>query len=227
MKVLSLFANVGFGEFFFEENGLEVVVANELLQNRVDLYKRMYPKTKSVICGDICDEDIQSKIISDCQKFGPIDLIVATPPCQGMSVANATKKLNDPRNKLIVHAMEIFNKVGARYMLIENVPQMPKTFIYHKGKAVNIVDYINSVLPKNYKCISEVLNAKNYGTPQSRKRSISLISKDFLGHAAYASLLTISEGTATNEPANNILFFIKFLLFMFLLKVYINNQLFC
>ncbi len=178
MKVLSLFANVGFGEFFFEENGLEVVVANELLQNRVDLYKRMYPKTKSVICGDICDEDIQSKIISDCQKFGPIDLIVATPPCQGMSVANATKKLNDPRNKLIVHAMEIFNKVGARYMLIENVPQMPKTFIYHKGKAVNIVDYINSVLPKNYKCISEVLNAKNYGTPQSRKRSISLISKD-------------------------------------------------
>ena len=125
MKVLSLFANVGFGEFFFEENDLEVVVANELLQNRVSLYKLLNPNTNSVICGDICDDKIKKEILEACLKNGPIDLIVATPPCQGMSIANAIKKPNDPRNKLIIHAMEIFSKISAKYMLIENVPQMP------------------------------------------------------------------------------------------------------
>ena len=176
MKVLSLFANVGFGESYFANNNINVVVANELLQDRVNFYRLLHPNTNSVICGDICEPKVKDDIITACNKHGPIDLIVATPPCQGMSVANATKHPNDPRNKLIIHAMEIFKKVSANYMLIENVPQMPKTFISHNGKAVNIIDYINKSLPQGYKCISEVLNAKHFGSPQSRKRSISLIS---------------------------------------------------
>lgn len=176
MKVLSLFANVGFGEFYFKQNNIDVVVVNELLQDRVDFYKLLHPNTKSVICGDICETKVKQDIIKACKKYGPIDLIIATPPCQGMSVANATKHPNDPRNKLIIYAMQIFNAISAKYMLIENVPQMPKTFISHNNKAVNIIDYINSVLPKGFKCISEVLNAKHFGSAQSRKRSISLIS---------------------------------------------------
>lgn len=176
MKVLSLFSNVGFGEFFFKDHDIQVVVANELLEDRVDFYKLLHPNTNAVISGDICNPAIKKNIIEACNKHGPIDLILATPPCQGMSVANATKHPNDPRNKLIIHAMEIFNEVSAKYMLIENVPQMPKTFIYYKNKVVNIIDYINLVLPEGYKCISEVLNAKHFGSPQSRKRSISLIS---------------------------------------------------
>lgn len=176
MKVLSLFANVGFGEFYFEQNDINVVVANELLEDRADFYKLLHPNTNSVICGDICNPSTKQSIIDACNEHGPIDLILATPPCQGMSVANATKHPNDPRNKLIIHAMDIFNQISAKYMLIENVPQMPKTFISHNNKAVNIIDYINSVLPQGYKCISEVLNAKYFGSPQSRKRSISLIS---------------------------------------------------
>lgn len=178
MKVLSLFANVGFGECYFNNNNLEVVVANELLKNRADFYKLLNPNTNSVICGDICDKKIKKEITEECLKYGPIDLIIATPPCQGMSVANAIKKPNDPRNKLIIHAMEIFNQISAKYMLIENVPQMPKTFVFHNNKAVNIIDYINSAIPNDYKCFSQVLNAKYFNSPQSRKRSISLISKN-------------------------------------------------
>jgi DNA (cytosine-5)-methyltransferase 1 len=178
MKILSLFSNVGFGESYLSELGHEVVVSNELLPDRVEFYKKLNPNTKEVICGDICVQSVQSKIIKACEKYGPIDIIIATPPCQGMSVANAQKESNDVRNRLIVQAMSIFNKVSPKYMLIENVPQMAKTYINYRKKAINIVDFINSKLPKDFKCRWDILNGKDYKTPQSRSRSICLISKD-------------------------------------------------
>lgn len=177
MKVLSLFANVGFGELYFKKHNFNVVVANELLSDRVDFYKKLHPDTNEVICGDIRDANVKDSIVVSCEKFGPIDMVVATPPCQGMSIANATKKSNDLRNTLITHAMDIFNRVNARYMLIENVPQMGKTYINYEGNVVNIIDFIQSQIPDNYICHYNVLNAKDYGTPQSRSRSICLISE--------------------------------------------------
>ena len=178
MKILSLFSNVGFGEVYLSDLGHEVVVANELLKDRVDFYKKLHPSTKDVVCGDICSQSVQNKILKSCDDHGPIDIIIATPPCQGMSVANAQKESDDIRNRLIVHAMNIFNKVKPKYMLIENVPQMGKTYINYRKKAINIIDFINSKLPNNFSCKYRVLNGKDYGTPQSRKRSICLISKN-------------------------------------------------
>lgn len=212
MKVLSLFANVGLGEFYFKSAGFNVVVANELLADRVEFYKKLHPDTDKVIQGDISNNLIREEIVNACNEFGPIDLIVATPPCQGMSVANALKKPDDDRNKLVVHALDIFNKVGANYMLIENVPQMAKTFINHNGSAVNIIDYINKSIPSTHKCICNTLNAKHLGSPQSRRRSISLISpngswkhpsidatvqtlRDVIGH-----LPSLSNGEHSNLP---------------------------
>lgn len=178
MKILSLFANVGFGEFFLEKHGFDVVVTNELLQDRVDFYKELYPHAENVICGDICNNDIQSKIINTCKEVGPIDIVLATPPCQGMSLANATKASDDPRNTLIVHAMDIFKAVDAKYMLIENVTNMPNTYIYHPDYGqIKIIDYIQEVIPEGFKCITQVVDGKYFNTPQERKRSITLISK--------------------------------------------------
>jgi DNA (cytosine-5)-methyltransferase 1 len=178
MKVLSLFANVGFGEFYFKDHGFDVVVANELLQDRVDFYKKLHPDTPNVICGDICDSNVRDSIIEACSKAGPIDMVMATPPCQGMSVANALKAPDDIRNTLIVYAMDIFERVGAKYMLIENVPGMINTHINYNNKAVRIIDFINDKLPNNYKCNTKVLNGKHFGSAQSRSRSICLISEN-------------------------------------------------
>lgn len=178
MKVLSLFANVGFGEFYLQENGFEVVVMNELLQDRVDFYNDFYGHAGQTICGDICDPDIKDQIINACTEHGPIDLIIATPPCQGMSIANAQRGSDDIRNKLIVHAMDLFDSLKAKYMLIENVPAMPKTYINYEGEALSISDFINKKIPSNYTCNIKVLNGKHFGTAQSRSRSICLISEN-------------------------------------------------
>ena len=178
MKVLSLFANVGFGEYYFDSNGFDVVVANELLDDRVEFYKKFNSNSTNLITGDIAEQIIKNNIISSCLQHGNIDLIMATPPCQGMSIANAQKDKDDVRNTLIVHAMEVFNKIKPKYMLIENVPQMGKTFINYEGETINILKFIKSQLPDGFECHCKVLNAKNFGTAQSRSRTICLISKN-------------------------------------------------
>lgn len=57
MKGLSLFVNVGIAETYLEELGLDIVVANELLENRCKFYKHCHPNTE-VICGDITNDNI-------------------------------------------------------------------------------------------------------------------------------------------------------------------------
>ena len=180
MKALSLFGNVGFGEIFFEQNGIDVVVANELHQDRCDFYKKLHPNT-NVICGDITEQEIKDRIyeaLPDAIFDEGIRLIIATPPCQGMSVANAKRMESDPRNSLIIHAMDVFNDLMPDYMLIENVSGMANTWINVKGDIVNIIKYIESRLPSPWKLNHDVLDAKNYRTPQSRKRFIGLISRN-------------------------------------------------
>ena len=175
MDALSLFANVGFGDIYLDQIGIKVRISNELYQDRCDFYKELHPDTK-VICGDICDIKTKKEIYNTASKFN-IDLIIATPPCQGMSVANAKRLDSDPRNLLIIHAMDVFNHIKPNYMLIENVSGMANTWINVDGNIVNIVEYIKSRLPSPWELKYDTLNAKDYNTPQSRKRFIGLISK--------------------------------------------------
>lgn len=177
LNILSLFSNVGFGEALLNKSEFKVLFSNEIEENRCDLYKKLHPQS-SCICGDIADYKIRSNLVNQCLNHSEkIDLVIATPPCQGMSAANALKTPNDSRNLLIVYALEIFNSINAKYMLIENVPQMPKTYINRNNCVVKISDYIKSAIPKEMEAIFYTLDSKNFGIPQSRKRSICLISK--------------------------------------------------
>ena len=45
IKGLSLFSNAGIGELYLKEAGVDIVVANELLEKRAEVYKTLHPKT--------------------------------------------------------------------------------------------------------------------------------------------------------------------------------------
>ena len=64
MKVLSLFANVGFGEYYFDESGFDVVVANELLEDRVEFYNKFHSNSADLIAGDIAKQTTKNNIIN-------------------------------------------------------------------------------------------------------------------------------------------------------------------
>ncbi len=172
---LSLFANAGIAETYLSEIGFDVVVANEIDVQRALLYKHFHPDTNMII-GDIRNRGIKNEIYQECNKTY-IDFIIATPPCQGMSSAGKMDP-RDPRNHLITDAIEIIKKLKPKYVFIENVPEQLITSINYKNKSILIPDYIKISLEDYYTFNNDfIINAKDYGIPQSRERAIFLLTR--------------------------------------------------
>lgn len=173
MKALSLFANVGVAETYLEEIGVEVVLANELLEERANFYRHLYPNHE-MITGDITQPKIFNSIVKKAKAVG-IDLIMATPPCQGMSIAGHNSPY-DERNSLIKYAVDTVEKIKPKYVFLENVPQQIKTPIDYNSERMMIPEYIEKRLRGKYKFNSKrITNAMYYGVPQRRERTVMLL----------------------------------------------------
>ena len=141
IKGTSLFSNVGIAETYLERNGIDIVVANELLPERSRFYEFLHPNTE-VITGDITKKEIFDEVVKK-SLDNNIEFLLATPPCQGMSVAGKMDE-TDPRNSLIIKAVEFIKIVKPKNVIIENVPTMLNTSIIVNGEKTKIVDYICS-----------------------------------------------------------------------------------
>lgn len=176
---LSLFANVGIAEALFSDIGVRISVANELLEKRAQFYKEVYPET-DVICGDITDDNVREQIVAKSLKHG-VNFIIATPPCQGMSVAG-NRDPNDPRNQLIFYAIDVIRRINPDFIMLENVPRQLATKIRVGKSLVRIPDYIKAELGDQYTFNSETLaKAKDFSVPQLRERNIFLLVKKTYG----------------------------------------------
>ncbi len=173
LRGLSLFANVGIGETFLKDVDVDIVVANELIEKRADFYRHLYQES-IMIQGDITDGEIFDNVINSA-KQKRVNFLLATPPCQGMSVAGKMRE-DDPRNRLIIQVVKAIHKLKPDYIIIENVPRMPETYIIVNGENIKIKDYLKREL-QEYTINSQNVDFADYGVPQHRKRSISLISK--------------------------------------------------
>lgn len=179
VNALSLFANVGIAETYLKDIGVDVVVANEIDPKRVNFYKHLYPGT-NMIEGDITDAAIKKKII-DSSKEKDVELILATPPCQGMSTAGKMDKW-DVRNTLVCHAIDIVKAIKPKYVFLENVPQQLSTKIKYDGKIMYIPEYVKQELEDEYVFNDNyVVEASEYGVPQYRERAIMLLVRRDLG----------------------------------------------
>ncbi|MBO5025140.1 MAG: DNA cytosine methyltransferase [Bacteroidaceae bacterium] len=173
-NILSLFANIGVAEAYLERIGFHVAVANELVKRRAVLYSKIYPHTE-MICGDITVSSTYNKVIETSRKHG-IDIIIATPPCQGMSTAGEQKE-NDERNKLILPAIDAILELSPQYAMIENVSNFINTSIEYEGDRKLLVDIIKEKLGQLYTISFNIINTEDYGVPQSRERMIILLSR--------------------------------------------------
>lgn len=174
MNAVSLFANIGVAEAYLDSIGINVLVANELIERRAKLYSQIYPQT-DMICGDISNRDTFEEIVDACKKK-KVDIVMATPPCQGMSTAGQQEE-NDERNNLIIPVIEIVDRVSPKYVFIENVPMFYNTEIKYKKKRILIPELIKKRLGKIYNIHPYVIDTKDYSVPQTRERAIMLLSK--------------------------------------------------
>lgn len=179
IRAVSLFSNVGIAETYFEDLGIHVAVANELLPQRADFYRHLYPNTE-MITGDITDPSIYNRVISTA-KQAKVDFLIATPPCQGMSIAGEMNPY-DERNSLIKYAIDAILDLRPTYVLIENVTQQLTTPILYNGKEILIPEYIEARIGDFYNINKDkVIDTMDYGVPQMRRRAIFLCASKETG----------------------------------------------
>lgn len=185
---LSLFSGGGIAETYFEEIGIHIAVANELLPERADFYQRTHPSTE-MICGDITDESIFDTVMQKAQEAGA-KFLLATPPCQGMSTLGKREYISDKRNSLVHYVLKAIDLMQPEYVLIENVPKFIELLYNPDGttydpeqsdeKPYCIVDLLQKLYSEKYIVEMKVLNAMNYSVPQSRPRAIIKMYKEGL-----------------------------------------------
>ena len=93
LTYISLFSCAGVGCFGFKKAGFECIATNELIERRLEVQKfnNKCKYESGYICDDITTEETKNKIFDEIAKWEKsgndrVDVLIATPPCQGMSV---------------------------------------------------------------------------------------------------------------------------------------------
>ena len=102
---------------------------------------------------------------------GRIDLLLGGPPCEGHSTSNNLTRRSDPRNAYYVLMPALAVALGAKAVVVENVPgiEHDSQGILEQSKAL-----FESV---GYYIDESIVNALDVGLPQTRKRHILIASK--------------------------------------------------
>ena len=153
-KAISLFSGCGGSDFALQKLGYDIVWANDIWQTACDTYKENIKGSK-IECGDI----------RDFENFPPADLLVGCYPPQGYTQGGKRKWKTDDRNYLYREFDRVLREVLPKAFVVENVNGM----VFGENR-----DLLNNQLTRyraaGYRVKWSVLNAKDYGVPQNRRR---------------------------------------------------------
>ena len=172
MNIIDLFAGCGGLSTGFEMAGFNIPVAIEKDEWASETYKANHPNTK-VITEDITKITDPKSILPNKMN---IDGIIGGPPCQGFSLSGK-RDPKDPRNSLFMDFVRFIKEIKPKFFMMENVPGIlsMKTASNEFVRDLILDEYDNAGYNAQYK----ILNAAEYGVPQSRTRVIFIgIRKD-------------------------------------------------
>lgn len=183
---ISFFSNAGIGDMGVESAGVRILIANELIEKRAKTYQANHKNTE-VIIGDI-NKITNEQFIGYKKKFPKeeVFLMVATPPCQGVSTAGRRNQF-DIRNQLIKPTVKAIKKLKPLWIWMENVPTYDKITIpdceeivadNEEYVRITIIDYLKKhLVPEGYKIEYRLLDTKDFGLPQSRRRLFFIMTR--------------------------------------------------
>ena len=171
-NILDLFCGAGGFSYGLHKNrNFKTVVALDFNEKAAETFKNNMPDTK-VIVGDISDTEIKKLVIEESKKR-KVNMIIGGPPCQGFSLKGKKLGLNDPRNFLFLEYLSIVKVIQPELFVIENVKSLLSTSAgWFKNEIVKTIEEMG------YRVEVGVLNASNFGVPQSRERAIFICSKN-------------------------------------------------
>lgn len=154
IRVLSLFSGCGGMDFGVEAAGGHVIFSNDVLADACETLKKYFPG------ADIRNADIASII-----AFPNVDVVVGGYPCQSFSMAGNREPEKDERTSLYKQFLRVINIVRPKYFVAENVSGLQQL-----SSGTFLKEQVEAYGEAGYNVSHQVLNAKDYGVPQSRKR---------------------------------------------------------
>ena len=165
-NVLDLFAGAGgFSAGLDKIKNMKTVVAVDFDKYATETFQKNF-KDAYVITGDLTDQKIKDEIIK-VSKDRKVNMIVGGPPCQGFSLKGKNLGFDDPRNFLFLEYYALVKAIKPEVFVIENVKNILNSENgYFKNQIIEKFSSLGYII--NY----GVLNAKNFGVPESRERAI-------------------------------------------------------
>jgi DNA (cytosine-5)-methyltransferase 1 len=162
LTVLSLFSGTGGLDIGLEMAGFETLMC---VDNDSESCKTLRHNRPNWV---VYEGDIR-----EFEPVGKFDLVVGGPPCQGFSTAGKGDP-NDPRNFLWKEYFRVVERVRPKAILLENVAGMA-----NKKNSHHIEEFIEHLGELGYQVNFDVLDASDFGVPQSRKRLIVVAGLGF------------------------------------------------
>lgn len=166
MKIISLFSGAGGLDLGLVLADNEIVWANDIDKDAVATYKKNIGSY--IVCGDINDVDFST--------VPEADVAVGGFPCQGFSVANMRRSVDDGRNQLYKFFLRMVVEKRPKYFIAENVRG-----ILNLGKGGVISAIVSDFEKAGYRVTVNLVNMADYGVPQTRRRVIILGQRKDLG----------------------------------------------
>lgn len=169
-KIVSVFSGVGGIDFGFEQSGFETIFASDIWDRACESLKVNFSNTE-VVCDNI--ENIDFKKIK--KTYKNIDGLVGGPPCPPFSKSRFYRKekergIDDEDGFMTVsNYFRAVEELDPKFFFFENVHGF--VFKPHKS-ALEMVEMESERL--GYKIFHKVINAADYGVPQTRQRFICI-----------------------------------------------------
>jgi len=220
LTYISLFSGAGVGCYGFKTEEFECVATNELVERRIAVqkYNNKCKHDSGYILGDISAPAVKEMLFTEInmwqkkERLIDVDVVIATPPCQGMSVANHKKAADEIiRNSLIIESIKIISEITPKVFIFENVPRFMKTICTDTDSEERTIgEAIERNLGGKYSIFSKVINFKDYGACSSRARTLVIaVRKDLADFFSplelfptFESEITLREAIGKMKPLN-------------------------
>lgn len=170
-RILDLFCGAGGLSWGMHKNPhFKTMVAVDFDEKAAATFKWNMPETE-VVVGDITDAKVKDKIVS-LSKAARVNMLVGGPPCQGYSMKGKKLGLEDPRNFLFREYLNLVEQIQPDVFVIENVKGLLQSANgWFKEEIIQTIEKLG------YSVNVKLLNAADFGVPQSRERAIFICSK--------------------------------------------------
>lgn len=195
---VDLFAGAGGLSLGFEQAGYDIAAAVEYDPIHTSVHEYNFPYARA-FCRDVAT--MTGAEIREGSQIGDreIHVVAGGPPCQGISLIGK-RALDDPRNALLGEYARLVTELRPRYFVMENVAGL--TVGRHRALLDEVVEVMGGA---GYRVLLpyRVLQASDFGVPQSRRRLVLIGARDDVPLPTYPVPTFTGRAIKGNAPSRS------------------------